>query len=53
MKPSRLLLCLVLPPLATYTRVGPTRPFYFNLLLTLLFYVTGILHALNVESRCR
>ncbi|HET6566401.1 MAG TPA: YqaE/Pmp3 family membrane protein [Rhodothermales bacterium] len=53
MKLSRLFLCLILPPLAVYSRTGPARPFYLNLLLTLLFYLPGLLHALSVESRSR
>ncbi len=45
------LLTLLLPPLAVFIRVGASRTFWLNLLLTLLFYVPGVVHAFSVRRR--
>lgn len=47
----RILLALVLPPLSVYLAVGAGGLFWLNLLLTFLFYVPGVLHALWVTGR--
>lgn len=46
-----ILLAVVLPPLAVLLRVGTGRPFWLNLLLTLLGYVPGLVHALWIVAR--
>lgn len=43
-----LLIAIVLPPLAVFMKVGLTIHFWINVILTLLGYVPGILHALWV-----
>lgn len=41
----RILLTLLLPPLSVYVRCGARRPFWVNCVLTLLWYVPGVVHA--------
>lgn len=43
-----LLIAVVLPPLAVFLKVGLTLHFWINVILTLLGYAPGILHALWV-----
>jgi len=41
------LLTIIIPPLGTFLRVGVTKHFFINLLLTFFgFYVCGIIHGL-------
>jgi uncharacterized membrane protein YqaE (UPF0057 family) len=44
----QLILAVLLPPLAVYLKAGITSQFWLNLILTLLGYVPGIIHALWV-----
>jgi uncharacterized membrane protein YqaE (UPF0057 family) len=44
----RILLAIVLPPLGVFLQVGIGLHFWLNLLLTLLGYVPGIIHAVWV-----
>lgn len=44
----RVLLAIVLPPLGVFFEVGIGKHFWLNVLLTLLGYVPGIVHALYV-----
>lgn len=44
----RILLAIVLPPLGVFLQVGIGLQFWLNLLLTLLGYVPGIIHAVWV-----
>lgn len=46
--PIRILLAILLPPLGVFLEVGLGRSFWINLLLTLLGYVPGIIHAVFV-----
>ena len=41
----RILLAIVLPPLGVFLQVGVGLHFWLNILLTLLGYVPGIIHA--------
>jgi uncharacterized membrane protein YqaE (UPF0057 family) len=41
----RLLLAILLPPLGVFLQVGFGLQFWINILLTLLGYVPGIVHA--------
>jgi uncharacterized membrane protein YqaE (UPF0057 family) len=41
----RLLCALFLPPLGVFLQVGLGRDFWINVLLTLLGYIPGIVHA--------
>jgi len=44
----RLLLAIVLPPLGVFTQVGIGLHFWLNILLTLLGYIPGIIHAIYI-----
>jgi uncharacterized membrane protein YqaE (UPF0057 family) len=44
----RILLSIVLPPLGVFLQVGIGLHFWVNILLTLLGYVPGIIHAIWV-----
>lgn len=41
----RILLAIVLPPLGVFMQVGIGLHFWLNILLTLLGYIPGIIHA--------
>jgi uncharacterized membrane protein YqaE (UPF0057 family) len=47
----RVLLAIVLPPLGVFLQVGLGLQFWLNVLLTLLGYVPGIVHAVYVIVR--
>ena len=44
----RILLAIFLPPLGVFLQVGVTLQFWINLILTLLGYVPGIIHAIYI-----
>lgn len=46
--PVKILFAVLLPPVGVFLEVGLTGHFWLNLLLTLLGYVPGIIHALYV-----
>ncbi|QDU55828.1 YqaE/Pmp3 family membrane protein [Aeoliella mucimassa] len=46
MKVVKILLAIILPPLAAFLQVGPTLHFWLNLLLSFLFFFPGMIHAL-------
>ena len=41
----RLIAAIFIPPLGVFLQVGLTGQFWLNLLLTLLGYIPGIIHA--------
>ncbi len=41
----RLIAAIFLPPLGVFLQVGLTAQFWLNILLTLLGYIPGIIHA--------
>lgn len=45
MNPVRALAALLVPPYSVYRMKGLRRPFWLNLVLTLLGYVAGSVHA--------
>ncbi|MEM9734486.1 MAG: YqaE/Pmp3 family membrane protein [Pseudomonadota bacterium] len=47
----RLFLSIFIPPLGVFLTVGIGLSFWINLLLTLLGYIPGIIHALYVITR--
>ena len=47
----RLILAILLPPLGVFLQVGLRGQFWINVLLTILGYVPGIIHAVWVISR--
>jgi uncharacterized membrane protein YqaE (UPF0057 family) len=44
----RIILAILLPPLGVFLQVGIGTQFWLNVLLTLLGYLPGIVHALYV-----
>lgn len=49
----KILLAIVLPPIGVLLEVGFTKHFFINVLLTLLGYVPGIVHAVWVIVKMR
>ncbi|MEY1556377.1 YqaE/Pmp3 family membrane protein [Yoonia sp. R2331] len=47
----RIIIAVILPPLGVFLEVGLTKHFWINILLTLLGYVPGIVHAVYVIAR--
>lgn len=41
----RVVLSILLPPLGVFLQVGITPQFWLNILLTLLGYIPGVVHA--------
>jgi uncharacterized membrane protein YqaE (UPF0057 family) len=47
----RILLSVLLPPLGVFLTVGLGGQFWLNILLTLLGYLPGVLHAVWIIAR--
>lgn len=47
----RILVAIILPPLGVFLQVGLGKDFWINILLTLLGYIPGIVHAVWVIAR--
>ncbi|MFO8039454.1 MAG: YqaE/Pmp3 family membrane protein [Sodalinema sp.] len=47
----RLIAAILLPPLGVFLQVGLTGQFWLNILLTLLGYIPGIVHAVWIIAR--
>jgi uncharacterized membrane protein YqaE (UPF0057 family) len=47
----RIIIAIVLPPLGVFLQVGFSGQFFLNILLTLLGYIPGIIHAVWIISR--
>ena len=47
----RILLAILLPPLGVFLQVGIGLQFWINILLTLLGYIPGIVHAVWVIAK--
>ena len=47
----RILLSILLPPVGVFLQVGLTRHFWINILLTILGYIPGIVHAVWIIAR--
>lgn len=47
----RIIAAVLLPPLGVFLQVGFTTQFWINILLTLLGYVPGIIHAVWIIAR--
>lgn len=47
----RILCAIILPPLGVFLQVGLGLHFWLNILLTLLGYIPGIVHAIWVVLR--
>lgn len=46
MKVVKIILAILLPPVAAFMQVGLTAHFWINLILCLLFVLPGVIHAL-------
>lgn len=47
----RIILAVLLPPLGVFLQVGIGPQFWINILLTLLGYIPGIVHAIWIIAR--
>ena len=47
----RILIAILLPPLGVFLQVGIGLQFWINILLTLLGYIPGIIHAIYIITR--
>jgi uncharacterized membrane protein YqaE (UPF0057 family) len=47
----RLLFAIILPPVGVFLQVGFGGQFWLNILLTLLGYIPGIVHAVCIFAR--
>lgn len=47
----RIILAIFLPPLGVFLQVGLGAQFWLNILLTLLGYIPGIIHAIYIIAR--
>jgi uncharacterized membrane protein YqaE (UPF0057 family) len=47
----RILLAILLPPLGVFLQVGLGWQFWLNILLTLLGYIPGVVHAVWIIAR--
>jgi len=47
----KVMLMVIMPPASVYLAVGMKKAFWINLLLTLLGYVPGLIHAVFVVMR--
>ncbi len=46
--PLKIILAILLPPVGVFTEVGLKAQFWVNILLTILGYIPGIIHALYI-----
>ncbi|MDN2662987.1 YqaE/Pmp3 family membrane protein [Psychromonas sp. B3M02] len=46
-----IIICIFLPPLAVLLKFGLGKDFLINLILSIFFWVPGIIHALWVTTR--
>lgn len=44
----RIILAIILPPLGVFLQVGLGGQFWLNILLTILGYIPGIIHAVYI-----
>lgn len=47
----RIILAIILPPLGVFFQVGLGKHFWINILLTLLGYIPGIVHAIYIIAK--
>lgn len=47
----RILVAIIIPPVGVFLQEGIGRQFWINLILTLLGYIPGIIHAVWVIAR--
>lgn len=44
----RIIIAILLPPLGVFLQVGLGKDFWINVLLTILGYIPGIIHAIYI-----
>lgn len=49
----RILIAILLPPLGVFLQVGIGKHFWINILLTLLGYLPGIVHAVYIIAKVK
>ncbi len=47
----RIVLSVIIPPLGVFLQVGLGKHFWLNILLTILGYVPGLVHAIWIIAR--
>jgi uncharacterized membrane protein YqaE (UPF0057 family) len=47
----RVLLSIILPPVGVFLQVGIGKDFWINIILTLLGYIPGIVHAVWIIAK--
>ena len=47
----RIILSIILPPLGVFLQVGISAHFWINILLTLLGYFPGLIHAIYIIAK--
>lgn len=47
----KIIFAILLPPVGVFLEVGPTGHFWLNILLTLLGYIPGLIHAVWIIAR--
>ncbi len=47
----RIIIAIVLPPLGVFLQVGFGKDFWINILLTLLGYIPGLVHAIWIIAK--
>lgn len=47
----KILIAVLLPPLGVFLEVGLTKHFWLNILLTILGYIPGIVHAVYIIAK--
>ena len=47
----RIILSVIIPPVGVLLQVGLTGHFFLNILLTLLGYIPGLIHAIWIIAR--
>ena len=47
----KIIIAVLLPPLGVFMAVGIGKQFWINILLTLLGYIPGIVHAVYIIAR--
>ena len=47
----RILLSIIIPPLGVFLQVGLGKDFWINVLLTLLGYFPGLIHAIYIIAK--
>ncbi|MAR55813.1 MAG: YqaE/Pmp3 family membrane protein [Rickettsiales bacterium] len=46
-----IILAIIFPPLPVALRYGLHRDFWINLILTLLFYIPGLIHSIYILTK--